>query len=230
MPPAAYGSDANGNMTGRGADTFGYDQANRLTSATIGSLAAQYTHDGDGQRVQKAVGTATPTTYIHDRNRSLPVVIDDGTRRYVGGLGPAYSVQGSGTGATVRVYHADVLGSVRSLTDALGTGGAMLGISDTYGFDEFGIPGARQGTSTQPFGFGGAFGDSETGLLGGYDPATGRGFPGLPLDVLPFGCRIIIWPPGIVCDPPGIPGQPPGTPTPPPSTWPAPPHASRTPT
>jgi hypothetical protein len=88
----------------------------------------------------------------------------------------------SGGAAGRHVYHGDGLGSVRSLTDALGTGGAMLGISDTFQFDEFGIPGTHQGTSTQPFGFGGMLGDSETGLLGGYDPATGRAFPGLPLD------------------------------------------------
>jgi uncharacterized protein RhaS with RHS repeats len=83
----------------------------------------------------------------------LPVTIDDGTRKYVCGLGLAYAVAGT----AIEVYHADRLGSVRALTDAAGA------VVATYRTDEWGMPTATTGSSNQPFGFTGEPADS-TGL------------------------------------------------------------------
>ncbi len=165
-----YGSDANGNRTSRGSDSYAYDQANRLKSATVGGTSSQYSYDGASKRTSKTVG-ATTTTYSYDVGRRLPVMIEDGARKYVWGPGLAYATDASGANV-LHVYHKDALGSVWALSDANGQ------VTDTYQRDPFGVPGARQGTSAQPFGFAGEPLDSETGLLylraRMYDPETGR--------------------------------------------------------
>jgi RHS repeat-associated protein len=63
----AAGYDANGNMTLRlkdGARNFlAYDAESRLTSVS-GTVSANFTYNGDGQRVTATIGTAAITTYI----------------------------------------------------------------------------------------------------------------------------------------------------------------------
>lgn len=157
-----------GNLTARGSDGFSYDQANRLTGATTSTGSGTYVYDGDGKRVSKTVGGIT-TNYVYDVG-GLPVLLDDGTQKYVWGNGLAYSVDKS-SGA-VHVYHADGLGSVRALTDNSGN------VVQTYQTDEFGVPTESQGTMTQPFGYTGQPVDPESGLVylrtRAYDPAAGR--------------------------------------------------------
>jgi RHS repeat-associated protein len=160
--------NANGNPTGRGSDSFAYDQANRLTSATVGGTTSTYVYDGDGKRVSQTVG-GTTTSYVYDVNTALPVVLTDGTLKYVYGNGLAYAVDGSGN---VQVYHTDGLGSVRALTDANGN------VIQTYQTDAFGVPTQTQESSSQPFQFTGQQRDASTGLY--YlrarmdDPTIGR--------------------------------------------------------
>lgn len=146
--------DANGNLTVMAADTFAYDQANRMTSATVAGASETYAYDGDGARFSRQVGANPAIRYVSDVGSSLPMTIDDGTRKYVYGLGLAYAVQGS----TVEVYHADRLQSVRNLTDGAGA------VVASYRADEWGIPMVSSGSSTQPFGFTGEPLDA-TGLM-----------------------------------------------------------------
>lgn len=47
--------NANGNLVGRGSDTFTYDQANRLKSANVAGALSSYVYDGDGKRASKTV-------------------------------------------------------------------------------------------------------------------------------------------------------------------------------
>ena len=181
----SYTVNANGNLTARGGDSFGYDQANRLTSVTVGGTTSGYTYDGDGKRTSKTTG-GTTTSFVYDVNAGLPVLLDDGSRKYVWGLGLAYAVDGGGG---VDVYHADGLGSVRALTDGTGT------VVQTAQTDEFGVSVQAQGNNGQPFGYTGEQQDSETGFVylraRLYDPAIGRflqrdPFPGrtmLPLSL-----------------------------------------------
>lgn len=65
-----------------------YDQANRLTSATIGGATWSYAYDGHGKRTGQTVGT-TNLNYEYDVNKSLPDVLSDGTYTYVYGVGLA---------------------------------------------------------------------------------------------------------------------------------------------
>ena len=103
--PNPYTVDADGNLTARGIDSFTYDQANRLKTATISANTATYAYDGDGKRTCKTVGS-TQTGYVYDVNASLPVLLDDGTRKYVWDLGLAFAVD---TGGNPLVHHTDGL-------------------------------------------------------------------------------------------------------------------------
>jgi RHS repeat-associated protein len=135
--------NANGNTTAKGGDTFTYDQPNRLKTATVSGTTETYVYDGDGTRFSRQVGAGSPIRYVSDVNRSLPVTIDDGSRKYVYGLGLAYAIAGS----AVEVYHTDRLGSVRAISDAAGA------VSASYRTDEWGIPTTTTGSSSQPLRF-----------------------------------------------------------------------------
>lgn len=119
--------DANGNLVAKGADTFAFDQANRLTTATVAGATETYAYDGDGTRFTRQVGANPATRYVSDIGLGLPTTIDDGTRKYVYGMGLAYVV----TGTSIEVYHTDRLGSVRALTNGSGS------VTATYRTDEW---------------------------------------------------------------------------------------------
>jgi RHS repeat-associated protein len=148
----------------------------------VAGTGETYTYDGDGTRFTRRVGTGPLTRYVSDPAAALPVIVDDGTRAYVYGLGLAYAVAGS----ALEVYHADRLGSVRELTNGAGA------VTATYRTDEWGIPTQNTGSSTQPFGYTGEPVDG-TGLVylraRLYDPSLGRftsrdtwpGSPGSPV-------------------------------------------------
>ena len=159
--------DADGNLVARGPDTFAFDGANRLTGATVAGASETYAYDGDGVRFTRQVGANQPIRSVTDLTATLPVTLDDGTRKYVYGHGLAYAV----TGATTETYHADRLGSIRALTDGSGA------VTASYRSDEWGLAMASSGTSSQPFGWIGEPRDG-TGLsylrARSYDPSLGR--------------------------------------------------------
>jgi RHS repeat-associated protein len=181
---ASVNVDANGNLTANGADTFAFDEANRLTGATVDGVTEAYEYDGDGTRVSRQVGSDPAIGYTSDIAGGLPRIIDDGSRKYVYGLGLAYAVSGS----AIEVYHTDHLGSVRTLTDGAGA------VVATYGTDAWGVQTQSSGSSTQPFEFTGEPLDA-TGLsylrARYYDPELGRlltrdawrGTPAAPLSL-----------------------------------------------
>jgi RHS repeat-associated protein len=173
--------NANGNLTTKGPDTFSYDAADRLVGATVGGTTETYVYDGDGRRFSRQVGANPAIRYVSDAVADLATVLSDGGRKYVYGLGIAYSVSGT----AIEIYHTDRLGSVRALTDATGTTIA------TYRSDDWGRPAGSTGSSSQPFSFTGEPRDG-TGLTylraRYYDPDLGRfmtrdrwlGVPALP--------------------------------------------------
>ena len=74
--------DANGNLTTAGADTYAWDWANRLSSATVGGTTATYAYAGDDARATKTSGGVT-TPYLWDRLAGLATLVDDGTQRFL---------------------------------------------------------------------------------------------------------------------------------------------------
>ena len=152
----------------RGSDSFGYDQANRLKTPSVGGVSSGFVYDGDGKRASKTVGGNT-TSYLYDVNASLPVLLEDGERKYVWGLGLAYAVDSSG--GTI-VYHTDGLGSVRALSDSSGL------VVQVYRYDEYGMALVSEGSIDQPFRYTGEQTDEATGLVylraRYYDVQTGR--------------------------------------------------------
>lgn len=133
-----------------------------------GWVTTTYAYDGDGKRISSTVG-GTTTRYVYDVGGGLPVLLDDGARKYVWGQELAYTTNEAGT--LQGVYHTDGLGSVRAITDSTGS------VVQTYQTDEFGIPTQAQGASPQPFGYTGEQVDA-TGLVylraRMYDPSSGR--------------------------------------------------------
>ncbi len=100
---------------------------------------------------------AVTTSFVYDVNRGLPVLLDDGARKHVWGLGLAYAVD-TGSGGLL-VYHTDGLGSVRALSNSSGD------VTATYQSDEFGVPLVTHGGSTQPFEYTGEPRDEAVGMI-----------------------------------------------------------------
>jgi RHS repeat-associated protein len=165
--PLSITTDANGNMTTKGTDSFAYDQANRLKTAVVSGATETYSYDGDGTRFSRQVGANPATRYVGDISGGLVATIDDGTRKYVYGHGIAFSVAGT----VVEVIHADRLGSARVLTNSSGLP------TSSYRSDEWGLEIATSGASTQQLRFTGEPRDA-TGLIylraRYYDPSLAR--------------------------------------------------------
>jgi YD repeat-containing protein len=62
------GGVENGNLTARGADSFAWDAADRLVSATVDSATTTFAYNGDGLRASLTFDSNT-TTFTWDVNR-----------------------------------------------------------------------------------------------------------------------------------------------------------------
>jgi uncharacterized protein RhaS with RHS repeats len=81
--------DANGNLTGDGTWSYGYDLDNRLKSANKTGTAASLAYDAEGRLRQTAIGSST-TNLLYDATDLIAEYDAAGTtiqRRYVHGPG-----------------------------------------------------------------------------------------------------------------------------------------------
>src|SRR2546427_4143438 len=133
--------------------TYGYDQADRLTS--VGSNV-QYAYDGAGLRMSKTVAGSTEA-FAWDQVDGLPLTILDGTTSYVTGLArlPLEQISASGTPL---YYHHDQLGSTRALTDGTGA------VAATYTYDPYGNITSPPARVSNPFEFASALPIPSQGL------------------------------------------------------------------
>jgi RHS repeat-associated protein len=168
---ASWTTNANGNLTARGGDTFSYDQANRLIGATVGGVTTTYAYDGDGKRASSTSGGVT-TNHYYDVAAGLPLVLDDGSRKYLWGRDGLSKLRIT-SNAAYQYFHSDGLGSVRAITDTVPS------VIQTYRTDAFGMPmtPGTQGVAGQAFQYAGEPRDG-TGLVylraRVYDPSVGR--------------------------------------------------------
>ncbi len=128
--------DANGNLTGDGATTFGYDTENRLVSAS-GAENASLAYDPLGRLYQVTSG-ANMTRFVYDGDRLIAEYDGSGSllRRYVHGAGvdePLIWYEGASVSSATRRYlHANHQGSIVAVS---ASSGAMQQVRsyDAYG-------------------------------------------------------------------------------------------------
>jgi RHS repeat-associated protein len=136
---AAFGYDANGNLTSDGATTFTYDVENRLVGAA-GARNSTLSYDPLGRLYQVTLGTST-TRFLYDGDALVAEYDGSNTliRRHAHWEGAdvpvaTFDVSG-GTGlGTLRYLFADHQGSI--IAEANGSG-AVTAINR---YDEYGIP------------------------------------------------------------------------------------------
>ncbi|MHA3946548.1 DUF6531 domain-containing protein [Cellulomonas bogoriensis] len=178
----AYEYDDRGNRTAEAtataARTLTYDSADRLTDVTgVDNTVWSYTYDGDGLRAgattQGPDSDPVTETYVWDTTATVPTLLQDATHTYLYGFGSAPLAQRDSTG-TIQYLHTDLIGSVRTVTDAAGDN---LAHAD---YTPFGTPVDPQATPVADitrFGFAGEYTD-HTGYIylrhRYYDPATAQ--------------------------------------------------------
>ncbi len=173
-----YYADKNGNITQKINPSTGeiynysFDNRNRLTTVTDttssgAQMSATYTHDALGQRVQKAVwtassGTTTTTRFAYD-NRQIIADLDGSsalTMRYLLGSRILERLARISSAGTVAWLLTDRLGSIRNVVNSGGT------TIDTAAFDGFGnIVSQSSPANGGAYLYAGYRIDSETGLL-----------------------------------------------------------------
>jgi RHS repeat-associated protein len=170
--------DLQGNVSQRGSQAFGFDQANRLQSATG---KASYRYDGLGRRtVINAADGSTSVQFYSSAGRILYSTIVGGSSgagsatRYVYlGQRLIAETKTAGSASTTRYIHTDGLGSPVAHTDASGA------VVDRSHYEAYGANVNIAG-STNPVGIGftGHVNDVDTGLVymqqRYYDPVAGR--------------------------------------------------------
>ena len=151
--------------------SYGYDQANHLTSYTPpAGPATTYAYNGQGLRTAKTTSGAA-TSYTWDTAGSLPLMLTAGTTSYIYGPDhlPIESIDGSGT--PTYLLH-DQLGSTRLLVSQAGD------VTGTYTYDAWGNTTSHTGTATTPLQYTGQYLDNETGFYylrnRYYDPLTAQ--------------------------------------------------------
>ena len=108
--------DANGNLTGDGTYTYGYDAENRMVSAAGAGNSSTYAYDGRGWRKMRTVnGTTTVSVTDTDNREVLEYDGSTGTilHWYAYGLGPNGVLNQMNVPAAMRsAYVPDIQGSI----------------------------------------------------------------------------------------------------------------------
>lgn len=174
----AYGYDTDGNRISAQTGTdptvnYTYNTTGSLTSANTGSGATvTYTYNGDSLRQTRQVGSAAATDFTWATIHNLPVILDDGTNRYIYGPTDTPIAQINDADGSIQYLHPDGAGNIAAITDTTGT---VVG-QTTY--DPYGATTHHDGTATSNYGFAGEWTDPATGFVylraRDYDPITGQ--------------------------------------------------------
>ncbi len=149
--------DANGNTKQSNGRTFSYDYENKLTSTSDGITIV---YDGDGNRVSKTVNGVT-TNYLVDTNNLTgyaQVVEELQNGNVVKQYTYGHDLISQNHNGVVSFYNYDGHGSVRQLTDNLGS------VTDTYTYDAFGNIISQTGTTDNNYLYAGEQFDSDLGF------------------------------------------------------------------
>ncbi len=112
----AIGFDAASRITSIGANSYGYDALDRLTSAILPSSNFAYSYDGVGNRLTKITGAATDNyTYSATSNRISSLTPASGPLRNF-----TFDPNGSTTNDGLNTYAYDTRGRMVQATSAIG--------------------------------------------------------------------------------------------------------------
>jgi len=156
--------------------SFGYDNLNRLVSATLGSTAIQYSYDATGNRTARVIsGTSYPNTISATSNKLTQTQDVGGTATVV------HDAAGNITGDGTNTYTYSDRGRLATVTN---TGGMV-----TYGYNALELRVGKAGpTALVPTGATYYVYDEEGRLLGEYDangvPVYETIYMGLPVGVI----------------------------------------------
>jgi RHS repeat-associated protein len=148
--------DSNGNLVSNGANSYDYDDKNRLTKVTTPTDTIEYTYDANDNRIAKTT-TAGTITYLIDTNTPYAQVItqskENGTQvNYTYGN----DLLSQNEEAQSLFCLADALGSTKALADQ------TENITDHYTYSPYGELIEHSGTSDNPFLFTGEQFDTQT--------------------------------------------------------------------
>jgi RHS repeat-associated protein len=171
----SYAFNADGQMTRRGADTFGYSTRGELLEATAGGQTVRYAYDGLGRRVARTDATGTTQYLYGNPDQPFQVTAARGpsgplTVFYYDEAGVLFALERGGA----RYYvGADQVGTPRVVSDAAGNAVKVLEYDSFGNLQSDSNPGFEL-----PIGFAGGLADPATGLvrfgLRDYDPVSGR--------------------------------------------------------
>ncbi|HTA05912.1 MAG TPA: RHS repeat-associated core domain-containing protein [Solirubrobacteraceae bacterium] len=171
--------------TGAGSFSYGYDQADELTSVSrpkSGELPAiedSYGYEGDGLRTSQTI-SGTTGYMSWDAAEALPLLLGDGTSSFV--YGPNGLPIEQIAGEAVQYLHHDQQGSTRLITSASGT------VAGATTFDAYGDKLGSTGSATSALGYDGQYTSADTGLVylraRVYDASTGQFLSRDPLERL----------------------------------------------
>lgn len=174
----SYSYDTNGNLTGDGTWTYGYDSDGHLISANKSGTSVTYKYDAMARRIGKCIN-GTVTRYVYSGQNLIEERDGSGNITakyvYVGGIDKPVKVI---KGANAYYFQQDALGNITALTDGSGA------IVESYTYDAFGKPKIKDGsgnileTPSTPFLFTGREYDAETAFYHyrarAYSPELGR--------------------------------------------------------
>ncbi|MBL8279602.1 MAG: RHS repeat protein [Pelomonas sp.] len=172
---ANYGFDARGNLTAKGAQTFGFDLGNRMSWSSLGG---SYAYDGLGRRIKVTSSDGSTRLQLYSQAGQLLWATSTGGSRpasttayiYLGGKQIAEVNSAAGT----QYVHTDALGSPVAHTGSTGT------LINRTRFEPYGYvaAGTKPSANTSVIGFTGHVQDAETDLVymqqRYYDPIAGR--------------------------------------------------------
>jgi RHS repeat-associated protein len=157
------GYDLNGNTTSSGGHIYAYDFENRLVSKDGDAVTLVY--DGDGNRIEKAVGGASTQYLVDDLNPTgyLQVLdeISSGAvqARYTYGNTLVSQTQNVSNAPVSSFYGYDAHGNIAFLADLAG------GVADTYSYDAWGNLLGQSGSTPNTRLYDGEEVDPDLGLI-----------------------------------------------------------------
>lgn len=174
--------DADGNLLGDGVRSYEWDDWGRLAGvreSDTNNLIAEYQYDPLGRRRAKITPVGT-TEYVYDGDHLIEERVGGAVRRsYVyeaGSSRPTCFIEDG----SFYYYVQDALGNIVAVVDA---NGSTVG---SYRYSPYGVVELQAGGGAARWGFGGMYGDEETGLWFAknryYDPSLGCFLSRDPLD------------------------------------------------